>query len=158
MIACMKRFLDVSEARDICKDRTVSKSLVSAYPSRKQAFPPRVITPLRANTQIQIYNRTSEACSITILKICSHGIREMALASSTRVQRTPSCKTFGINAVVEIESDTIYRPKTKLGSGPNLDPESKSKASLEPESEVTPQLIVVEKGMIYNMSAPAYRG
>ncbi|GBP67726.1 hypothetical protein EVAR_40497_1 [Eumeta japonica] len=31
--ACMKRLMDVSEARQICKDRTIRQSIVSAYPS-----------------------------------------------------------------------------------------------------------------------------
>ncbi|GBP05862.1 hypothetical protein EVAR_5150_1 [Eumeta japonica] len=35
--ACMKRLMDVSEAREIRKDRNLWKSVVSAYPSGKQA-------------------------------------------------------------------------------------------------------------------------
>ncbi|GBP57486.1 hypothetical protein EVAR_36138_1 [Eumeta japonica] len=33
--ACMKRSMDVSDAREICKDRTMWKSLASTYPSGK---------------------------------------------------------------------------------------------------------------------------
>ncbi|GBP33070.1 hypothetical protein EVAR_18548_1 [Eumeta japonica] len=33
--ACMKRLMDVSEGREICKERTMWKSIVSAYPSGK---------------------------------------------------------------------------------------------------------------------------
>ncbi|GBP79061.1 hypothetical protein EVAR_58729_1 [Eumeta japonica] len=33
--ACMKRLMDVSEAREACKDRTMRKSVVFVYPSRK---------------------------------------------------------------------------------------------------------------------------
>ncbi|GBP08510.1 hypothetical protein EVAR_77189_1 [Eumeta japonica] len=33
--ACMKRLMDVNEARDMCKDHTLWKSVVSAYPSGK---------------------------------------------------------------------------------------------------------------------------
>ncbi|GBP51645.1 hypothetical protein EVAR_96241_1 [Eumeta japonica] len=33
--ACMKRSMEVSEAREICKDRTGWKSIVSAYPFEK---------------------------------------------------------------------------------------------------------------------------
>ncbi|GBP88216.1 hypothetical protein EVAR_89871_1 [Eumeta japonica] len=33
--ACIKRLMDVSEAREICKDRTIWKPMVSAYPYGK---------------------------------------------------------------------------------------------------------------------------
>ncbi|GBP40334.1 hypothetical protein EVAR_86480_1 [Eumeta japonica] len=33
----MKRLMDVSEAREICKNRSMWKSIVSVYPSGKQA-------------------------------------------------------------------------------------------------------------------------
>ncbi|GBP61208.1 hypothetical protein EVAR_37472_1 [Eumeta japonica] len=33
--ACMKILMDASEASEICKDRTIWKSIVSAYPSGK---------------------------------------------------------------------------------------------------------------------------
>ncbi|GBP85943.1 hypothetical protein EVAR_62242_1 [Eumeta japonica] len=33
----MRRLMDVSEAREICKDRTMWRSIISAYPSGKWA-------------------------------------------------------------------------------------------------------------------------
>ena len=35
--ACMKRLMDMNEAKEVCKDRSRWRSIVSAYPHGKQA-------------------------------------------------------------------------------------------------------------------------